>query len=120
MEDKTSKVTKHLKHEFSEAELKGLGDSMALAVGEQEEAETALKSMKSQIDSRIKIAQANIALCAGKIRTGYEIRPIECSLNRDFEKGTVTIQRDDTYEMVEHRAMSAEEKQKEMFEEKGE
>lgn len=74
--------------------------------------------MKSQFDSRIKIARANIALCAGKIRTGYEIRPIECSVKRDFEQGTITIQRDDTFEMVEHRAMTAQEKQKEMFEEK--
>lgn len=37
-----SKVTKHLKHEFSEAELKSLADSMALAVGEQEEADQPL------------------------------------------------------------------------------
>lgn len=112
MEEK--KVKRYLRCDFTEKELKGLADGMAQSVADQEIAKTGLKAVKSEFDSKIKIAQATITLTAGQIRTGFEMRNVECTVKKDFKKGRVIIQRDDTYETIEDRAMTAEEKQQAM------
>ena len=108
------KLKRYLRYDFTENELKDLAGEMAQSMGEHEAAKIEMKAIKSQFDSKLKIAQTNVTLTAGKIRTGFEMRSIECTVQKDFKKGKVIVTRDDLFEIIEDRAMTAEEKQKDM------
>src|SRR3972149_2012704 len=105
----TSIIKEYLKYIFTLEEKRGLADKLALAVMNRDEEEAALKSAQTQIKSKIALHEAGLVSFAEKLRSGFEMRNIECRLDKDFEHGIITITRLDTGEIVSDRPMSSEE-----------
>ena len=108
---------RYLKYQFSEEEKKNMGDDLAQKFASKHETEDKLKAVSTQIKSEINALDAIMGGLAEKIRSGYEMRDVECEIERDFKNARITITRLDTGEIVESRAMTPEERQKKLFEE---
>jgi predicted secreted Zn-dependent protease len=106
-----SKITKSLKHEFTNNELLVLSATMAEAHEEQAQAEGKLKSVQAQIKAEVELARAKLASVASKIKARHEYRDFDCEETKDFENSLVTVVRLDTYETVESRPMQTWERQ---------
>lgn len=129
-------VFRSLKTNFTEKEKLTIGEAMANAVRERDRLESELTSIKKQYASDIDKQRAEITSLAERLNTGWEMRRVECEEVRDFNNGSVRVYRKDQgestfitvdhpsgiqYQIVEERAMSAEERQMGLFEEgKGE
>ena len=105
------RTTKWLRYDFTEAEKKEIAQNMADAVSERDLATDELKSVKKQYDSRISVSEEAIKSNAEKLRSGYETRKIDCTVDKNFDTNEVVVTRVDTGEIVERRTMSAEERQ---------
>ena len=114
---KRKKVQRSLRCELSYEEQRVKGLEMAEAVSLAREAEedktTKMKACKDLIESHLGHASA----LAQVLRQGYEVRPIECEQVMDYTVGKVIIQRSDTMETIDERAMTEEERQVSFFEE---
>jgi hypothetical protein len=108
-------VKEYLKYLFSEDEIKKLGNDLAQTYSQKLDAEGRLKSVSTQIKSEIAKLDMGMASDSERIRSGYEYRYIECEKEEDFTNGRITITRTDTGEMVTDRAMTSEERQKNLF-----
>lgn len=108
---------RYLKYTFTEEEKKLMGADLAQKFATHTEAEGRLKSVSTQIKSEISTIDGQMASLSEKIRSGYEYQNIECDVTMDYERGRVIVTRLDTGEIVEDRAMSADERQKSLFKE---
>ncbi len=109
-----SSTKEYLKYVFSLEEKRELADKLALAVMNKDEAEASLKSAQTQIKSKIALHEAELVSFAEKLRSGFEMRNIECEVIKDFEHGIIMITRKDTGEIVTERKMTIEERQKKL------
>lgn len=105
------KITKYLKYEFTETEMKEMSANMARATIENRNAADELKAVQAQFKSRIESAKNQADELARKIDQGYEYRNTECRVERDFAAVKVRVYRTDTGEMIESRDMTAKERQ---------
>jgi hypothetical protein len=105
------KDRKFLKYKFSKEELRFISEELARAVNEKDDVESELKSIKSQFDSRKKLAEEAITKFAKQISSGYEYRNVDVEIVKDFTVGTVTTWRLDTDEIVETRRMTGSDRQ---------
>ena len=105
------KDRKYLKYKFSVEEKRAASEELARSINEKEAAESELKSIKSQFDSRKKMAEEAISKYAQQISTGYEYRQVDVEIIKDFTLGTVTVWRMDTDEIVETRRMTGADRQ---------
>ncbi len=105
------KDRKYLKYEFTKEEITAISEELARSVNEKDAVENELKSIKSQFDSRKKLAEEAISRCAKQISAGYEYRNIDVEIVKDFTLGTVTVWRLDTDEIVETRRMTGADRQ---------
>ena len=105
-------VQKEVRHRFSPDEIRDLGEQMAQAVARLEDLEDEFQEVKAGFKEKMAGAQKTIKACAAKIRLGYEMRMLECRMERDFTGNAVRLYRQDTGEMVEERAMTIEERQR--------
>ena len=108
-------TNRSLKYVLTGEELKKISEQMANAVLERDEALDGLKSVQAQFKARITGAEAMISLSASKIQTGYEFRNINCEVQRDYDTGQIQLIRIDTGEIIETRAMTASERQQDLF-----
>jgi len=102
--------TEHLKYYLTDEEKADVAQKLARAVSDQRQAEAELKSVTIQIKSTIQQNEGIISESAEKIRSGYEMRPIECTREFDSELKTVREFRDDTFQTLRERPMNANEK----------
>ena len=109
-----NKFIQSLKCILTDSEKQELGSQMAEAVARVNEAEQELKSVSTQIKSKIAVDEALISGCSEKIRSGYEFRKVECEEVKDYENDRVTILRLDNFHVVSSREMKPEERQKEL------
>jgi hypothetical protein len=72
-----------------------------------------LDSMKSSINSQIKMKESEIAAKSELVRNGYEIRPVELTVVYDFDMGRVQKIRKDTGEIIEDRMIQDSERNSE-------
>ncbi len=105
-------IPKELRHTFTPEERQRMGDTMAQVCAEiealeEEKAEEANR-LKTAIASQQKLLREN----ARKLRLGWELRMIDCRMEKDFNGNVVRLYREDTNELVEERAMSIEERQR--------
>lgn len=107
-------VTKFLRYDFSEEDRKVMANDLAEAVNEKVNAEADLKAVRDQFKSRISEAEARISRFARALRSGFEMRDIECRVDYDFEKRLVRYIRSDNGELGETRQMLEHELQLEM------
>ena len=99
----TVTVTKELEYSFTPEEIRNLGFSIANAVGDMEALEEEKTAFMSDLKEKLKEAKAQVKLLAAKIRTGTEVRMIECSIDYDFGAKMVRTCRTDTGAVVEER-----------------
>jgi len=108
-------VKEFLKCILTEGEKREIAQNLAVAVMSRDEAEGALKSAQTQIKSKIALHEAELTSFAEKLRSGFEMRNVECEIEGDYKTGTVSIIRLDTGEIVRDRVMTNDERQKKLF-----
>ncbi len=108
---RTKEVTLECKHIFSQDELSALMMEMVEANYEAERAEDEKKEVVAQYKARIETHESRRKSAGGKIRAGYELRPTACRQVVDYDKGTMTVYRLDTAEIVSERRLTPEESQ---------
>lgn len=106
---------KEVRYRFSKDELQDMAQEMAEAVSRLDNLEEELQEVRAGFKEKMAKAQKTIKQAAAKIRSGWELRTIECRLEKEFANNTVRIYRQDTGELVEERAMTAQERQQELF-----
>ena len=102
---------KEVRYKFTQEEMKTIAQEMAEAVSRLDNLEEELQEVRAGFKEKMAKAQKTVKQCAAKIRSGWELRTIECRLEKEFATNTVRIYRQDTGELVEERAMTAEERQ---------
>ena len=103
------KFSRLLKVLFSPPEKIEMSEQIASAIRDLKKASDDLGTVKAQFQSKIKEHEAQIASLCERINSGWEMRSIPCREVRDYSIGAVVVFRDDTQEMIEERAMTAEE-----------
>jgi hypothetical protein len=104
----------YLKCILTELEKKELADRMAMAVSEIINLEASLKSATTQFKSDIAKHEAELSGASEKYRSGFEMRNVECRIEKDYRLGQITITRLDTNQTLRQRAMTGEERQQEL------
>ena len=112
------KTTKRLPVQLNEDELRERGDALAGSVQQTAALVEEKKAQDAEINGKIKLSKEITRKLSGNIATKTEDREVECDQTKDFERGIVTTFRSDTGEQVDQRAMTAEERQEEMFQAK--
>ncbi len=107
----TKKSRESLKCLLTESEISELGKRGARAGAAIRQKESELQAVKSQFKAEIDKLQAERNECEGKINTGWEFRPVDCKMIKDFRENTLRVVRLDTYETVRERTLTAEERQ---------
>lgn len=100
-----------LKVAFTEAEKVDMVGAAGSAYRDLKKAQDDLATVKAQFQSKIKEHEAEISSLFERINTGWEMQSVACREVKDFATGSVIVFRDDTEEMIEERAMTAEERQ---------
>jgi len=107
-------IKEYLKCLLTEAEMKKEAEKMAYCFSQLSELEATLKSAKKRIESDIARVEAELSLSVEKYRSGFEMKNIDCRVDKDFQTNTVRVIRLDTFETIRERAMTADERQMEM------
>jgi hypothetical protein len=105
-------VPKEVRYQFTPEDLRELGEEMAQAVARLESLKDEFQQVKAGFKEKTSGAQKTIRACALKIRQGFEMRTLECRMERVFDSNAVRLYRQDTGELVEERAMTVEERQR--------
>ncbi|OLS13267.1 MAG: hypothetical protein RBG13Loki_3111 [Promethearchaeota archaeon CR_4] len=104
-------VKEYLKCILTTEEKRQVADKLAIAVMGKDEAEAELKSVQTQIKSKIAAIDAELIASAEKLRSGFEMRNVECRETRDFDLDNFSVVRLDTGELIVDRSLTMEEKQ---------
>lgn len=105
-------VNKELRYYFTDGDRLKMGDEMAKASEELEALEEEKADFAAKMKAKMGEAQGILKGTGRKIRMGFEMRMIECRMEKDFLTNTVRITRQDTGELVEERALTIEERQR--------
>lgn len=98
-----SKTTEILRYDFTKEELSELSLEMAQAVADMNNAENEKKAVMSDFKSQIDAHSAKAHNLAGKIQNGWEMRGIECRVEKDYRKRIAKIYRIDNGDFVKER-----------------
>lgn len=99
------------KHEFSVDELNDLGRKALEKTRDIDELEDDKKAVVSEFKNKIDRATSELNIKRRKYLDGFEIRQVECKVERDYENSIIRYIRVDTGEELEAREMSTQEKQ---------
>ncbi len=99
---------------LTDEELLAQARKMAEASEAAEAAEQARKQVTTQYKAEEEEARGKEKAARTLMRNGYEYRPVDITLTKDWDAKTVTVRRDDTSEIVEFREMSNSELQLEI------
>jgi hypothetical protein len=102
--------TRELLCELTQAELLSRGSAMAEAELRIEQ----LKLKRGEVSDAIKVQRAVRRKLAGVIDAGKELRDVRCVWIAHFTRNCFELVRQDTGEVVDTRAMTAEERQEDM------
>jgi hypothetical protein len=97
--------TRFIKYSFTDKELLDLSRKMARAENLIGEKADTLKSVAATIKAEIAEQEGVLHSCAEKLRSGYEMRQIDCDLK--YEDGLAKYYSKDTGELVEERPMTS-------------
>jgi hypothetical protein len=117
-EIETKKFNRTLKVLFNPHEKLAIGDLMASTIRDIKEKKDEFDSIKSRYSSDIKALEAELSGFAERLNSGWEMKPVECEGIKDFKTGSYVVRRIDTGEQIEQRALTAEELQMGLFQEK--
>lgn len=88
-----------------------LSELIARKTLEQDDIEKEKKSAMSGFKDRLERVQVDMRSCATKLKDGYEMRNVDCAVNRDYEVGIVRYVRTDTGETARTRDITPSERQ---------
>lgn len=109
------KITQQLGCQLTDEEKIQAGKELAEATNELTELGNDKAQIVSDFKAKMTAAEARVAVLGNKIRSGYEFRPVECSVTMDTpEPGQKQTMRLDTQEVVATVAMSEDEKQRKL------
>jgi len=83
---KTIVEKRQIKYPFSEKELAEKSQQLASCVGELQDLESELKSVKSDYKSKIDAKQALVSGLSNNVRSGFDYRVVECDVIFDYDK----------------------------------
>lgn len=109
------KVDRSLKVMLTQDEILAAGDNITKELNDIDRLNNELASVKKTIGSKIQEAQARADRNRVLIGNKYEYRTVVCTEVKDYGKCRATITRDDTKELVEDRAMTADERQMKLY-----
>ena len=98
-------------YKFSESEKKEIAAGLANGVAEVARMEEKKKSVASQFTADINAKQSAVNLAAEQLRSGFEMRSIDCEVVYSNIDEMVRWIRTDTYEVAHERRMRPDEKQ---------
>lgn len=109
------KTTRELPVQLEEEQIAELGRQVAKRVRERADLQEEKKQQNADINARLKDVSEIIRKTSEQIATGTAIREVECTVDKNIDTKMVTVTRDDTGEVIEHRPMTTEELQQELF-----
>lgn len=104
-------VTKSLPVKLTDEEVLKYGRDVARAVSDRGRIEIELDSVKADYKGKISEQDGIIGKLSPRIHSGIETREVACEEVKDWKKGTVTVTRLDTLDVIEDRPMREDEKQ---------
>lgn len=107
-------INRELPCRLTYPELDRYRDELARLTTEETEIEERKKEVVSDFKARLDKCSAERRLIARKISTKQEHRQVECRWIRDFDSNRAELIRLDTMEVVDVRALTAEERQQEL------
>lgn len=110
----TRNIKRNLKYFFNEEDQLLLGRELAKEGGLLIDSKERKKDVDDQLKSEITGHEMKVQSICRKVNNGYEYRDIDCEEKHNFAQGVVTITRLDTGEMVKERAMTEDERQKDL------
>jgi hypothetical protein len=99
------------KYVFTDDEKRDIAETLAQKTQEQQEVEAEKKSVMSSYKDRLDKIAIDTSLAARMYKDGYEMRNMECRVERNTTTGYVRYVRTDTGEEVLKRKMSMSERQ---------
>jgi len=112
MSEKVEYEKKWCKYEFNSDELKDIAENLAIKTQQLQEVEAEKKAVTSAYNERIQRVQGEIIKSASLYKDRYEMRDIECTVERDFESGEIRYVRTDNYQVASRDKMTMAERQK--------
>jgi len=115
VEDAPAKVEtckEYLKYTFTPDEREALASEMSRNIVDLSSAREELDTIKAQYKSRITALEGEVSGSARKLHAGYEMRNIECRVERDYDAKLIRIYRLDSGDLVREKAMTTEELQR--------
>ncbi len=106
--------TRPLPVQLTQEETAKKGEELALLYQQRRALEERKKDSVGLINGQLKIIEEEMASLFKAISAGEEDRDVDCSNNKDFDKGIVNFYRTDTGELLESREMTDQERQAEM------
>jgi len=103
-----------LKVDLTDAERLDLGRRLALEQQHLAESEDRKAEVAAAIKAEIESHEKTINLLSRTLNHGYDYREVECEVHLDFNSNRVAVARTDNGEVVEERAMTADERQREL------
>lgn len=103
------------KHVFTPEELREIAEKMAESTQKLQSLEEEKKAVAASFKEQCEQVQLVMRRAARKYRLGYEMRNVECVVQRDYDALTITYIRKDTGVLVETRPMNDVEKQMRIF-----
>lgn len=102
------RIERDLKCELTEEEKAETANKLALNVAEYNEVEEEKKAVTQNYNERLKLLRTLQTKWAKEVETGLEDRPVVCEWDyHSPESGQMRLIRQDTFEVVEVRKMSA-------------
>lgn len=113
----SNKIEQRLcKYVFDEDEKRQIASDLANGVADIQRLEDQKKSVMSQLKSEIDAKQGRVNLAAEHLRSGFEMRSIDCEVVYAYSDDEVRWVRLDTLEVVHSRRMRPEERQRRLDE----
>ena len=97
----------YCKHTFTEDEKREISTELAHCVSELSQKEDEKKAIMSDLKSQIDSLASRTNGLATKLNNGYEMRNIECEIERDYDAHVIRFFRLDTGELVRTRKMTS-------------
>lgn len=110
--DKVEYEKKWCKYEFTGDELKDIAENLAIKTQQLEEVESEKKAVMSAYTERLNRITGEVRKAASLYKDRYEMRDIECIIERDFESGEVRYIRTDNGQVVSRDKMTMVERQR--------
>ena len=113
MENKEKQEQERLKVVLTEDEIRITADMLAERIKRKEAKEDEKKDVIARYKNELDILESEIHLLASTVREKAEYRMVDIQTNCDYQRGTITVMRLDTGEIIRTRVMTAVERQME-------